>query len=309
MSFENGAQAANEAVVADQNTDGQVAANETAADQTEGDGAENTEGEEGERQAAAPEFVEVTLEDGRKVKVPKDVEGHLLRQADYTRKTQEVAEQKRALEAEREQFKGHTEAQKAHFKAATKLAALDEQIAPYAKMTQQEWANLRAQDPNAFQDHWVNYDILKNQRDTANREFSDLENNRRQTAERENANRTQKALADIARLVPDWTPGGELDVKLSKYGTGLGFSQAELGEMAIRNPQFVHQLNRLRVYDEAAAKQKTQQQFQASQQAQPVTRVGGQGGSATRKTTDASGDQLSAEEWVKRESERLRKKA
>lgn len=303
MTVENGAaEAANDTVVAE-NAAVPIAneADNTAVDTTD-------EGEEVEAQAAEPEFVEVTLEDGRKIKVPKEAEGHLLRQADYTRKTQEVAEERRRLEAEREQFKGQTEAQKAHFKAATKLAALDEQIAPYAKMTQQEWANLRAQDPNVFQDHWVNYDILRNQREAANREFSDLENNRRQTADRENDTRTQKALAEIARLVPDWTRGGELDVKLSKYGISLGFSEVELGEMALRNPQFVHQLNRLRVYDAAAQKLKTQQTFQASQTAQPVTRVGGNGGSAARRTTDASGDGLSTEEWAKRERDRMRKR-
>jgi len=48
--------------------------------------------------------------------------------------------------------------------------------------------------------------------------------------------------------------------------------------------------------------------FDAAQAARPVTRVGGSGGTASRRTTDSSGDALSTDEWVTRERERLRKR-
>lgn len=304
MTIDSGAgEAANDTAVSEQNA-GQVAASDNATDQTDTGEGENTEGEEAQAEPQ-PEFVEVTLEDGRKVKVQKDIEGYLLRQADYTRKTQEVAEQRKALEAEREQFKGQTEAQKAHFAAATKLAALDDQLEQYAKV---DWQTLYQTNPDLYQQHRINYDALKDKRESAARDFSQKEQERRQTSERESANRAQKAVAEIKRLVPEWTPGGELDVKLATYGTSIGFSQPEMAEMALRNPQFLHQLKRLHDYDEAAKKQKTQQTFEQSQQAKPVTRVGGSGGSAVLRTTDATGDRLSTDEWMRRERERVAKR-
>jgi hypothetical protein len=292
---------------------GEQPANDTAltqaADQTQIQAAENTEaeeteGQEGEEGQEKPaDEVEVDYE-GEKFKLPTKLKDALLRQADYTRKTQEVAEAKKALEAEREAFKGHTAAEKAHFASATKLAGLDERLGEYAKV---DWQTLYATNPDLYQQHRIAYDQLKDHRETAARDFSQKEIERRQTSERENANRVQKVQAEIARLVPDWTPGGELDLKLMNYGTSLNFSKEELGEMAIRNPQFVHQLNRLRIYDEAANKQKTKQTFDQSQAAKPVTRVGGNSGSAARRTTDSSGDALSTEEWVRRERERTQK--
>ena len=67
-------------------------------------------------------------------------------------------------------------------------------------------------------------------------------------------------------------------------------------------------LHKAHLHDEAEKKKQTQQTFDAAQAARPVTRVGGNGGTASRRTTDASGDALSTEEWVKRERERLRKR-
>ncbi len=247
--------------------------------------------------------------DGKKWVLPKDAAAAfkpaLLRQADYTKKTMEVAEARKALDADREGFKAQTEAQKAHFASATKLAAIDDRLGEYAKVN---WQELYATNPDLYQQHRIAYDQLKDQRDTAARDFSQQEQERQTNAQRESAKRNETAIAEIARHVPGWTPGGELDLKLSAFGTSLGFTPQELGQLAIQHPRLVKEINRLRLYDEAAQKQKPTQSFQKSQEAAPVTRVGGNGGTAQqRKTTDSSGDALSTDEWVKREEERVAK--
>ena len=50
-----------------------------------------------------PELEEVEHE-GKKYQIPKPLKGALLMQADYTRKTQEVAEQRRAVEEQQRQY-------------------------------------------------------------------------------------------------------------------------------------------------------------------------------------------------------------
>lgn len=251
-----------------------------------------------------PQWAEIEI-DGKKYKVEAAAKDGYLRQSDYTKKTMEVADQRKALEADREGFKAATEAQKAHFQVATKLAGLDDQLGAYKNV---DWQALYASNPDQYQQHRINYDALKDQRDAVARDYSQKEQDRIQNEARESDTRVQKVQAEITRLIPEWAPGNELDTKLSTYGTSIGLSQKDMGEMVLRNPVFARELNRLRLYDEAAKKQQTQQTFQVSQEAKPVTRVGGNSGAATARTTDASGDKLSTAEWMRREKERVAKR-
>ncbi len=293
MSVENGANpAANDTAVSTENTATETdAAENTEAEENEGDG---EEGEEGKTDASDDEELDI---DGEKVKVSRKIREALAKpfQQDYTKKTTELA-------AEREALKTARESQQAHFQTATKLAGLDEQLSVYKDV---DWPALYNTNPDAYHQHKAVYDQLRDKRDAVARDFSEKEKARIETANRETGERVQKVQAEIARLVPEWTPGGDLDGKLQRYGNELGFSNQELSETAIRNPQFVKHLNRLRLYDEAAKKQKTSQTFQQTQQAKPVTQVGGNSGTAVRRTTDSSGDKLSDAEWAKRETERV----
>lgn len=296
MDFENGAaEAANDVA--------QTAANDTQAQdnsQQQGDAGQDQGGDQGQAQAD-PEDFEYDA-DGEKYRIPVKLKDHLLRQQDYTKKTMTLADERRALDAEREGFTKQTAFQKEHFAAATKVAALDSQLERYSTV---DWTALYQSNPDLYQQHRVNYDNLKDQREAAARDFSTKEKEYRDGQERENASRVQKAVAELARHLPEWTPGNDLDRKLTAYGTERGYSQSEMSALALQHPKVVADLNRLRLYDEAAKTKSQQQNFQQSQQAKPVTRVGANSGGAARKTTDSSGDALSAEEWSRREDERL----
>jgi|WetSurSiteA1Bulk_404760.scaffolds.fasta_scaffold31125_2 hypothetical protein len=71
-------------------------------------GGENQNGGAGSAENA-PELVEVELE-GKKFRVEKGVEGALMKEKDYRQKTAALAEEKRALGAEKESLKGQLEA-------------------------------------------------------------------------------------------------------------------------------------------------------------------------------------------------------
>lgn len=306
MSVENeGQQPANDTAVTDPNVGAPPI--ETTADDAEPELDDNGD----------PVVDNETMElefDGKKWIVAKDVaitlKPALLRQADYTKKTQEIADRARALELQEQGLKTQTEAQKAHFKTATKLAGLGDRIASgvqgiaYDKI---DWRGWQALDPDNATAAWREYEILKSEWDAAARDFSQKEQERIESANRESGTRVQTVQAEIARLIPEWTPRGELDVKLQKYGNANGYTDEVMTQATLLSPRFAYDLNRLRLMDEAAAKQKTQQTFDKTQIAQPVTRVGGASGTATRKTTDSSGDALSNAEWVRREQERVAK--
>lgn len=287
------------------------AANDTAtpianasADQT--DAAENTEADDGDETEADgdkqdADDIEIDV-DGTKIRIARKVKEAIAKpfQQDYTRKTEEIATQRKTFESERD---GWTKSAQALRSEEFKVAAIDEQLTRYKDV---DWQALYRADPENYQAHRINYDTLKDQRETADRALSQKRGEFQQQANRESGERVAKAQAEIARHLPEWTPGGELDIKLLKYATDeLKIPARELGETALRVPQFVKELNRLRLYDEAAKKQKTSQTFQQTQQAKPVTQVGGNSGTVSRKTTDSSGDKLSTEEWARREQERV----
>lgn len=297
MSDTGAAQATNDTAVAVENDTTKAVEN---TEQTEG---ENTEGEEDDGTPAEEED-ELDV-DGQKYKVPRKVAEHLNKnfQADYTRKTQALAEQGKTLEGKLASFDKVSDEV---IEARAEIHAVSKSLKQYEDYFKTPaWDALKAQEPVVAQQHYLQYSEMKGQRDTAARTLEEKQGQLRDHANRENGERIAKAQAEIAKHVEGWAPGNELDLKLSAYGTSRGFTPQELGELAIRAPKLVGELNRLRIYDEAAKKQKTQQTFEKTQAAQPVTRVGGSGGSAQqRKTTDSSGDQLSTAEWIKRESER-----
>lgn len=301
MSDTGAAQATNDTAVAVENDTTKAAEN---TEQTDG---ENTEGEDGgEKQAEEEDELDV---DGQKYKVPRKVAEHLNKnfQADYTRKTQALAEQGKTLETKLASFDKVSDEV---IEARAEIHAVSKSLKQYEDYFKTPaWDALKAQDPVVAQQHYLQYSEMKGQRDTAARTLEEKQGQLRDHANRENGERIARAQAEIAKHVEGWAPGNELDLKISAYGTSLGFTPQELGELAIRAPKLVGELNRLRLFDEAAKKQKTQQTFEKTQAAQPVTRVGGNGGTAQqRKTTDASGDALSTEEWAKRERDRLSKR-
>jgi hypothetical protein len=253
-------------------------------------------------QTDAPDEVEVEYE-GQTYSVPAALKDALLRQCDYTRKTQEVAEGRKALESERQAHQHGASLTRAHIQDAARVVALNDQLAHYDRI---DWGSLQAQDPERAKLLWQQRAQIRQLRDHAARAWSQKEQDNTSQAQRATAKRVAEVQAELSRLVPEWSP--ELDAKLAKYGTAEGLSAQEIAQATLHNPVFAKLLHKAHQFDQAAKTKNTQQTFDAAQAARPVTRVGGNGGTASRRTTDSSGDALSTEEWVKRERERLRKR-
>lgn len=91
-----------------------------------------------------PEPVEVVY-DGKSYQLQSELKDALLRQADYTRKTQEVAQTRKALEAARAEHHQHVANTRAHMQDAARIVALNDQLAQFAQV---DWRALQAQDPS-----------------------------------------------------------------------------------------------------------------------------------------------------------------
>ena len=200
--------------------------------------------EQAEADEQEPEYEDYEL-DGKVYKVPAEVKPYLLRQADYTKKTQEVAEQRRVLESQRQEIEKHVQLQQATFQEAAKVAAMDEQIAQF---NQVDWANLSQQDPVKAQELFFQFSQLKDQRNAAAAQINAKMQQKAFEDQQSFAKKLEESEAILQRDIPNWSPA--VEKQLYDTGVNMGFSDQEL-RMIAAEPRIVkliyaqHRLNQL----------------------------------------------------------------
>lgn len=178
--------------------------------------------------------------DGKKFRIPKELKDSFLRQQDYTRKTQEAAEIRRAAESEAQAAQAER----------TRLSSMnDEEIqargqkALYEKELQQyqqvNWQQLQMQDPDGAQAAFMRYQQLKDGHQALSGHLQNMESQRALDAQRFTAKQAEEGQAILRRDIPGWGP--ELQQKVAAHTRSLGFSDAELA--GITDPRVVKVLH------------------------------------------------------------------
>lgn len=231
------------------------------------------------------ETVELDV-NGKKFKVPKELKDGFLMQADYTRKTQELAEQRRAVEAELQAAK---EVSEGEFRARAQIAQIDEAIAEYKTV---DWDRWMQSNPQEAQRAWMQYQRLNDERGTAVQNYQQLQQQRTLLEHRQAEERKEKGLAELQAKIPDWS---ENKAKaLLDFGVKqLGFSAQEL--MAIDDPRMIIALNLAAQGQQKQTAQKAAAKVEAQSSIRPAARVTG-GRTATGNKLD---DRASTDAWMK----------
>jgi len=271
--------------------------------------------------------------DGQKYKIPKALKSALLFQADYTRKTQEVAEERRALAAEREAFTAREAAIEAAaqdvVEAKAKAVALSQTLAEYDDVDWNGWEQrirqLRAagrhedaaQDQFDLDSAWRKRDQLKQAHTTA---LSEAETKAKKVADdltaaqsEERTKLLREGHAVLARDIPNWGP--ELGRELIGFGSkAFGFTPDEIA--GITDPRMMKVLHAVFLADKASKEtaaadktRKTVQTLEQQQQVRPAATVGARSPATTPSTATPASDRLSTEAWMKQEQARLARKA
>lgn len=252
---------------------------------------------EGDQVEAVEETEEVDWEDGKKYAVPKALKDALLRQADYTRKTQEVAAQRKELESRQEAIRQHAEWQQANIKEYARLEAITDRLSQFQNVN---WAQLNQDDPVRAQALFIE----KSNLESAQRELRDTLTQKQQqalwTQQQEAAKRIQEGRAALAKAIPNFTP--ELAKSLRDHGTSYGYTAEEIG--AVDDPRAVQVLHDAYLWRQYQNKQRAAASQKPVQQAEPVRQVTGR-----KPTQPGLRDDLSTEEWVKRRNQQLKQKA
>lgn len=267
--------------------------------ETEVEDQETDETDEGAEGAEDDDSEEVE-HDGQKYRVPKALKPALLMQADYTRKTQELAESRRELEAQKVQV---AQASAEQLRATAKVISLDEQLAAYAAI---DWDAWRRYDRENGSDETtgliLKHQQLKDAREKAAGALWQSQQQQAVEAQREDAKRIEEAVAVLSRDIPGWSP--ELASNLDNFAQKrFGFTASEVATYAKADPRVAKLLHAAFVADQAKPKTQTPAKAPAAT-VKPVPAVGARSAPAAKNP-----DRMTTDEWVKYERARMAKKA
>lgn len=191
--------------------------------------------QDAEPEGVAEEFVDAEFE-GKAYKVPKELKEALLRQADYTRKTQEVAETRKQVEERAQLLAAQERVLQVGFEKAVELREIQNRLAQFEQV---DWQNLVDTDPVQATKLNLAYQQLQREAAQKQQEFQQVTQQREQL----NAHQLQQTLAeaqkDLLSRIPNF--GAEVAAKIKEAGKAYGISDAELS--SVIDPRYVHVLH------------------------------------------------------------------
>jgi hypothetical protein len=218
----------------------------------------------------AEEDEEIEVGD-RKFALPKSAAAQLkterMLQADYTQKTQGVAEERKAVAAERADVARQAKEHQEYAKEMASVIALDDQIAQYNAL---DWNSIIASDPQQAMQLQQQQKALEHQREAASNSLTQKQQQIALDKQQSFAKQVQDADAYMQREIPGFATGR--NDELAKYGAKLGMSPEAIAKAVIKNPVVATLLHKADLYDKLLAKQAPKPPPVA--QATPAIKVG-----------------------------------
>jgi len=216
---------------------------DTDAEPTEESEEPEAEEEEQSEEDEVPAILKLKV-NGEEVEKPLEEVVALAQQGlDYTQKTQQVAEQRKELEAYAESIKAQEQAFQEQMQLnnvliedVAKITALDQQLNQYANVN---WQQLSDSDFVEAQKLFFTYNQLQTERSNL---VSQFEAKKQQVVQKQTqlmAEKIAKGKEILAKEIPNWSP--ETNQALLSTGKDYGFSDAELN--SIVDPRHVKVLH------------------------------------------------------------------
>jgi hypothetical protein len=244
--------------------------------------------------------------DGDPIRVPKTLaeklKARMMMQADYTQKTQSLAEQRKALEVERQATQWEAETKQQLFQEEAQLFTVRQRLEQFQGVN---WAALAQQDMQQHAVMQADYTQLKDFHDRLSGHVEGRRSELNAKVEHERAISLERAVQHLNSPKPDIGWDGKFDAdkraNLTKFGMELGFTNEELSNTS--HPLMIQTLNLARIGYETLRKQNATLK-QAAPQAKPVPTVA----TGKTRTGPSNPDKLSADEWLKWRESSLAKK-
>lgn len=235
--------------------------------------------------------------EGEKYRLPKKLKDALLRQADYTRKTQEVSEKSRSYEAKEKALQEREASAAEHRKEVAQLQYMTDQLEEFDKL---DWQRLMLEDKQNGTNHTLDLQIrmqqLQNQRNKLAQTLQGKHDERISKAQREDA----KALEDMRTTLQKETKGGwslEKENSLKSWVVGMGLPAQAFD--AIRDPTVMRILDLAQMQDKLLKKQAQKPAAPPPQPLQPLVKA--------KNRVNKDPDKMSIGEWKEWRKAGLRK--
>jgi hypothetical protein len=190
----------------------------------------------------APQLVDI---DGKKLEIPQGTPPALVEgvtklaadlKADYTKKTQEVAEQRKAIEQKSEAIQAQHKLLSANLEKTAELRAIQERLTQFEQV---DWDQLAEADPVQATKLNLAYQKLQRQAQQTYGSLQEGQAQQQQIEREQRAKALEEARVDLKRRIPNWN--AEIDKAVTKTGEDLGFTPKELGTLS--DPRVIQALH------------------------------------------------------------------
>lgn len=188
-----------------------------------------------EAESTEDDFVEAEYE-GKAYKVPKELKDALLRQADYTRKTQEVAETRKQIEERAQLIEARERFQEVTFEKAVELREVQNKLSQFEKI---DWQSLTDNDPIQAQKLLIAQQQLQQEAAKKQQELQQVLAQREQLTTIQRQQVLEQAQRDLRERLPDF--GAETAEKIKSAARQYGITDQELDQVI--DPRYVHVLH------------------------------------------------------------------
>ena len=205
---------------------------------------DNAEVQEDDSQEEEPSYVIKAAGEEKEVPLSELIKGYQLG-ADYTKKTTEVAEQRKLVEAERAAIE---EAKYARDSYAQRLQAIDNFLT--SQMPQEDLQSLKENDPIGYAVKVAELSEKKEQLQAIRAEQARIAQEQQSDYARAMSDRVAQEASKLAQVLPEFSDpakGDNFRKEIRSYGKTLGFTDEELSQ--VYDSRHVLTLHKAMMYD------------------------------------------------------------
>ena len=205
---------------------------------------DEAEVQEDDSQEEEPSYVIKAAGEEKEVPLSELIKGYQLG-ADYTKKTTEVAEQRKLVEAERGAIE---EAKYARDSYAQRLQAIDNFLT--SQMPQEDLHSLKENDPIGYAVKVAELSEKKEQLQAIRAEQGRIAQEQQSDYARAMSDRVQQEASKLAQVLPEFSDpakGDNFRKEIRSYGKTLGFTEEELSQ--VYDSRHVLTLHKAMMYD------------------------------------------------------------